>query len=480
MKTTSVKTSYIFNLINTGSGLLFPLITFPYSSRILLTDGIGQYQFFDGIIGYILLITSLGIPLYAVRELAMVRHEPLKRSKVATEILILHTLLTAIAYLIVFILAATVTKIKADLPLFLLQSASLLFSAIGVQWFYTAMEDFKYITVRSIFIKVLATIALFVFVKEKSDLLWYAAVNVGANVGNNIFNFLRLRKHISLQELDLRELDIKRHIRPSLKLFTLNLVISIYILLDTVMLGFIKNSDAVGLYTSASKLTKMSIGAITALGTVLLPRFSNYLSTGRKAEFIELGNKAISFTAALAFPMAAGLIILAHPIITVFSGETFAAAATTLQIIAPVTIFIGFGSLIGMQILYPQGKENLVIGATLAGAVTNLILNLLLIPVYSQNGAATASVIAELTVMTTALILGRKYLPFQFLTRQNLNYIIGTLIMGGAVYYIAGLVPHAWQKVLLGVPGGALIYFGYLAVCGDHFIKVVKKMICHG
>ncbi|MEF9986826.1 MAG: flippase [Bacteroidales bacterium] len=480
MRVASVKKNYILNLVNTVSGLLFPLITFPYASRILLAEGIGQVQFFDSIIGYILLISSLGIPLYAVRELARVRDNAQMRSKVATEIILLHTFLTIIAYFIVFIIAAYVTKIKADVPLFLLLSTSLFFTAIGVQWFYQAIEDFKYITIRSIFIKVLATIALFVFVKEKQDIMWYAGINVAASVGNNIFNFIRLRKYITLTGLYFSQLNIARHIKPSLKLFSLNLIISIYILLDSVMLGFLSGDQAVGFYTAASKLTKMSMGIVTALGTVLLPRFSNYISTGRNAEFIELGNKAISFTAALVFPMAIGLIILANPIIMVFSGPTYIPSVITLQIIAPITIFIGFSSLLGMQILYPQGKENLVIAATLSGAIINVTMNLILIPLYAQVGAATSSLIAEFVVVTMVLILGRKHLPFKFISLQNFNYIVGTIIMGIAVYYISTLNITAWIKLIIGIPTGVLIYFTYLAIRRDHFIKVVKEIIFNG
>ncbi|MEG0517904.1 MAG: flippase [Bacteroidales bacterium] len=479
MKTASVKKNYILNLMNTVSGLLFPLITFPYAARILLAEGIGQVQFFDSIIGYILLITSLGIPLYAVRELARVRDNPQMRSKVAAEIIILHTCLTVIAYLIVFIIAATVTKIKADVPLFLLLSTSLFFTAIGVQWFYQAVEDFKYITIRSICIKALAAIALFTLVKEKQDIMWYAGINVAASVGNNLFNFIRLRKYISLQGFHFSQLAITRHLKPSLKLFTLNLIISIYILLDSVMLGFLSGDEAVGYYTAASKLTKMSLGIVTALGSVLLPRFSNYISMGRTTEFIELGNKAISFTAALVFPMAVGLILLANPIILIFSGPSYIPAIYTLQIIAPITIFIGFSSLLGIQILYPLGKENLVIAATLTGAVVNVTLNFFLIPIYAQTGAAIASLTAESAVVIMVIILGRKHLPFHFITRQNFNYLIGTILMGTAVYFISRLQIEAWQKLLIGIPAGVLIYFSYLALCRDHFINVVKKMISH-
>lgn len=477
MKTASVKANYALNLINTVSGLLFPLITFPYASRVLMAEGIGQVQFFDSIIGYILLVTSLGIPLYAVRELARVRGDLYQRSKVATEIILLHGALTFVAYILVFIIAATVNKIKADVPLFLLLSSSLLFTAIGVQWFYQAIEDFKYITIRSIAVKTLAAIALFVFVKDKGDILWYAAVNTGASVGNNLFNFLRLRKHISVKILKFEDLDVKRHIRPALKLFAINMIVSIYILLDTVMLGFLSSKEAVGFYTAANKLTRMSLGVVTSLGAVLLPRFSNFISTGRYDEFKELGSKAISFTLALVLPMCAGLILLANPIITLFSGPTYGPSILTLQILAPVTIFLGFSGLLGMQMLYPQGKENLVMISSLSGAIINVVLNLILIPEMAQYGAAISSVVAECTVLLVVLITGYKYLPFKLFTKQNFVYLAATAVMSTIVYFITMQPMPAWKTIAVALPAGVAVYGAILIIFKDHFVKVVFKAI---
>lgn len=477
METASVKTNYLLNLINTVSGLLFPLITFPYASRILMAEGIGTFQFFDTTIGYILIITSLGIPLYAVRAVAKVRDNPVERSKTATEILILHALLTIAAYLCVFIVACTVSRIKADIPLFLIVSASLFFTAIGAQWFYQAIEDFRYITIRSVLVKIAAAAALFIFVKTKSDLLWYAAVNTGATVGNNLFNFFRLRKYISFKGFGLHELHPGKHLGRSLKVFPLNLIISVYLLLDVQMLGYLNTEASIGYYTAATKLTKMSLGIVTALGAVLLPRFSHLVHQKREAEFKDLGNKAISFTAALTLPMTAGLILLADPIILTFSGSGYRPSILTLQIIAPITFFIGFSSFIGMQILYPLGKENLVIAATAAGAAVNVALNFLLIPPFAQYGAAASTLAAECTVMASALIMGRKYLPFSFLSRQNFNYLVGTLIMGAAVWLISRWEAEPWKILVTAIPSGVCIYFGYLALCRDHFIKVGKEML---
>lgn len=300
----SVKHNFALNLANTISGLLFPLITFPYASRILLADGIGKIQFFQAIIDYICICTSLGIPLYAVRAVARIRDDRDLRSKTTIEILLLHSIFTVIGYIIVFILAETVIQIKTDIYLFLLLSLTLAFNTIGVAWFYQAMEEFKYITIRSLCVRLFSLIALFLFVNDKQDLYAYTIVLLVGTVGNNIFNFFRLNKYI---DVHFRNLNIWRHFYPALKIFTLSIITSIYVNLDSVMLGFLKNEAAVGYYAAAIRLTKALLGIVLSLGNVLLPCFSNMLNNGQFEQFKVLANKAVSFVIALSLPMTVGL-----------------------------------------------------------------------------------------------------------------------------------------------------------------------------
>ena len=474
---TSVKKNYVLNLINTISGLLFPLITFPYASRVLLADGIGKVQFFDSIIGYILLISSLGIPLYAIREVAKVRNDYREKSKVTVEILLLHCLLTFFAYLLVFVIAFTVDKIHADMPLFFLLSCSLLFTAIGAFWFYQATEDFVYITIRSVSIKVIAAIALFTLVKNRDDILWYAAINTCASVGNNIFNFIRLRRKIDVRLFSFGELNIARHLKPALKIFTLNMIVSISLQLDTVMLGFMKSDAAVGYYTAASKLTRMALAVLTSLGAVLLPRFSNYVSTGRLDEFNELAGKSFSYLVSIALPMVAGLILLAGPIIGVFSGPGYAPSVPTLRAIAPIILFVGISGFLSMQILYPMGKENLVIIVASCTTAVNILCNLILIPKYAQVGAAIASSVSEMCGMVVVIFIAGKYLKFSLFKLRQLNYIAGTLFMTAVVCFLGNANCSNLVKIALSVPCGIIVYGLYLLATRDYYAVTILKFI---
>ncbi|MCQ2327678.1 MAG: oligosaccharide flippase family protein, partial [Bacteroidales bacterium] len=185
----SVKVNYILNLINTGTQLLLPLITFPYASRILFAEGIGKVNFFTSIITYISLFTCIGIPMYAIREIARVRDDEKKMSQTATEILLLHAGLTMVGYIIVALLCLFVPRISAEVPLFLLLSLTILFTAIGCEWFYQGIEDFAYITIRGLIVKALGIIFLFCFVKTREDIIPYAFFTVFGVLGGNLFNF---------------------------------------------------------------------------------------------------------------------------------------------------------------------------------------------------------------------------------------------------------------------------------------------------
>lgn len=477
MTEVSLKRNFVLNLLNTVTGLLFPLITFPYASRILLPSGIGQVQFFQSIIDYIALCTSLGIPLYAVREISKIRNDKTLTSKISAEILLLHAMLTFGGYLIVLILISSVGKIQVDIPLFMLLSATLIFNAIGVPWFYQAVEDFKYITIRTVAIRIISLFALFILVKTKEDLLYYGAITVFANVGSNVFNFIRLRKFIDFSCFDLKSLNPGRHLKPALQIFVLNLIVSIYINLDSVMLGFLKNEQAVGYYSASTRLTKTILGIVTSFGTVLLPRFSNMIGNGQINEFNVLANKAVSFVIALSLPLSIGLGFMATPIIHLFCGPNFDPSILTLQLIAPIILFIGLSGIVGMQILYPQGKERMVIIATAAGAIINFTLNYLLIPQYAQYGAAIATTCAEFLVIAIMLIIGKRHLPFRLLTKQNREYVVASLFMTLFLAVILTFDLTDYQKILLGIPVSCIIYFFYLYWRKDIFVMQLKEII---
>lgn len=376
----SVKVNYILNLINTGTQMLFPLITFPYVCRVIEADGIGQINFFQSIISYISLFTCLGILMYAIREIARDRNDVVQMNRTAMEILLLHSMLTLVGYAIVAILCLTVPQIQVNIPLFLILSLTIFFTAIGCEWFYQGIEDFKYITIRGLIIKTVSVVLLFIFVKSKTDLLYYGCYTVFGVLGGNIFNFFRLRKYIHRENIIFSELHIKRHIKPVLKVFSFSVVTSIYLQLNTVLLGFLKNALAVGYFAAASKVMQMLLAMSACLGSVMMPRASHLIAENKEDEFNRLIQKSYDFTMAIALPMTIGLIFCAPSLITALCGVKFEHSILPSQIIAPIILMVAISNVFGIQVLFPKGKINIVTLCCGIGAVADLILNLCLIP----------------------------------------------------------------------------------------------------
>lgn len=463
----SLKTNVIFNFLNTITGIIFPVITFPYAARVLLPDGIGAVNFLQSIVAYIVLLTSLGIPMYAVREVAKYRDDIAKRNTVTVEITLLSLALCLGGYLLVWILGEFIPQIHSQLALFYVLSLTILFTSLGVNWFFQAIEDFRFITIRAVIFRLLAAAALFLFVKTKDDLLIYAFVTVGSTVGNNIINFVHLRKYIVLRQIPWSRLHVWRHLKPSLHIFVFNLITSIYVNLNTVMLGFIQGDSAVGFYTAGNKISHIVLSVVASLGVVLLPRCANLVENEHMDEFAAVTRKSYRLVQALSLPSTLGLILLASPIVITFGGSEFADAACVLAWTAPVIIFIGLSNVFGIQILYPLGKENLVIWSTVGGAVINFILNLFLIPYWSYTGAAISTFVAELTVLLIQVVWGYRYIPFPLFEKVNMNYLIASFVMAVVIFPLTLLLNDIWLVLILSVLVGGGIYAGVLWIMKD-------------
>lgn len=473
----SVKVNYILNLINTGTQMLFPLITFPYVCRVIEADGIGQINFFQSIISYISLFTCLGIPMYAIREIARDRSDVVKMNQTAVEILLLHSMLTLIGYAIVSILCLVVPQIQVNIPLFLILSLTIFFTAIGCEWFYQGIEDFKYITIRGLIIKSISVILLFIFVKSKTDLLYYGCYTVFGVLGGNIFNFFRLRKYIHRENIIFSELHIKRHIKPVLKVFSFSVVTSIYLQLNTVLLGFFKNALAVGYFAAATKVMQMLLQMSACLGSVMMPRASHLIAENKESEFNALIQKSYDFTLAIALPMTIGLIVCAPNLIMSLCGVKFENSILPSQIIAPIILMVAISNVFGIQVLFPKGKISIVTLCCGIGAVVDLVLNLCLIPFFSYVGTSIAYLGAEVAATISMYFIGRKYLPITYFKKNHLNYLLGCILMAIVLYAIADLQFSTISILILQGCSGIVVYFLVLCVRKDIFLTQVLSKI---
>lgn len=415
--------------------------------------------------------------MYAVKEIAKYRDDKALRDKTTVEIIFLSTALCLIGYVAVWVLAEFVPQIHRQAALFYVLSLTILFTAIGVNWFYQGIEDFKFITIRAILVRTLSAAALFVFVKSSSDLIIYAIIIVGSTVGNNVINFAHLRKHIDYSHIKRKQLDISRHIKPSFQIFILNLIVSLYIQLNSIMLGFMSGDEAVGFFAAGTKISHIGLTMIASIGTVLLPRCSHLIKSGDKEGFKSVIGKSIDLTLALSLPITIGLIVLAVPVTMIFCGAEYVDSIPVLYLNAPVIVIISLTNIMGIQILYPMDKVKLVILSVSGGAILNLIFNVLLIPKFGATGAAISTLIAETAVLIIQLICGRKFYPFKISRLLTPRYYICAALMGIMVYLATFALDSYALQLAIGLTIGVCTYVVMLICLKDPMIMEISMAL---
>lgn len=426
MKYMSIKHNFLMNAVLSVSSILFPLISFPYVSRILQPEGIGKVAFATSIVSYFSLFSQLGIPTYGIRACAKVRDDKKKLSKTVQELLIINISTTFIVYIIFMVLLAFVPKLHDERNLYFVISFSLIFNALGMEWLYKGLEQYTYITVRSVTFKLIALIAMIVLIRRKSDYVIYGGLSVFASSASCILNFIHSHKYVSLYPV--KDYHFKRHIKPTIVFFAMSCAVTIYTHIDSVMLGLMVDNSAVGYYDAAVKVKTALSGIVTSLGTVLLPRSSYYIEQGRREEFKTISTKAMNFVFLLSSPLMIFFIMFAKECIYLLSGSAYDSAVLPMQFIMPTILLIGITNITGIQILVPLGKEKVVLCSEICGALTDFIMNIILIPFLGVSGASLGTLAAEIVVLVVQFI-GLKGMVTEIFRGVSYGKIFGGLLI---------------------------------------------------
>lgn len=453
-KEKSLTVNFIMNIILSMSAFIFPLITFPYVSRVLLPIGTGKVSFANSIIAYFALFAQLGIPTYGIRACAIVRDDKEKLTKTVQELLIINTIISVLVYIVFIIALFTVPKMRSDSTLFLITSTTIFFNVIGVEWLYKALEQYSYITIRSIIFKFIGLILMFILVKNSSDYVWYGFITIFAASASNIFNFINLHKYVSLKPVG--NYNFKVHLKAVTIFFAMSCATTIYTNLDSVMIGFIKGATENGYYNAAVRIKSILVSIVTSLGAVLLPRASYYLENNYIDEFKKISKKAINFVILISIPMMIYFIMFAKESILFLAGDSYAKSIAPMQIIMPTLLFIGLTNIMGIQMLVPLGKEKYVLYSEIAGALIDLVLNALLIPRYGAAGAAVGTLVAEVVVW----IVQFKYLKNDIIPIfKTIRYplILLAAVISAAVAGLTKILD--WHPFFILVVS-AILYFG--------------------
>lgn len=482
IKIPSIKLNAVFNVAKTFLRLFFPLITFPYASRILLPEGIGMVTFASSIVDFFIIIATLGISVYGIRETAKVRDNKEELSKVTKEIFTINVISTVVAYALLFSAIFIVPKLAGYRSLLILISAKILFVALGLEWLFSGLENYRYITIRAFVFQIISVALLFLFVKSQDDYLIYASIAVISNVGSNVCNWVYSKKFIDFSIV--KKLDLSKHIKPIFVLFAMAAIANIYVVLDVTLLGFICGDREVGIYTTATKINRIVVQLVIAVGYVILPRLSYYLKNGDEKGFRDLVHKNFDVLFLFSVPAMIGLCILGYPAILAFSGKEFLDSVPVMQFLTPIVIITSMGSVIGTQTFVPMGRENLCLYGLTIGVITNILLNLILVPLYQVWGAAIATLVSQSVLSGVLLFWGRKIVDLKQVGRYFLLYLFNASVMGILVYICIRFIPGMWLSTGIAIFTGLLVY-GIMLILEKNrfvmdFLKAIQRRLSRG
>lgn len=466
----SLKLNAFFNVVRNVLRLIFPLITFPYVSRVLMPEGIGKVNFANSIVMYFYTIASLGIGSYGIREAAKIRNDRLALAKFTKEMLSINMVSTLVSYILLAASLVFVKKFESYRILIIVNSSSIILNTIGFEWLYSALEEYGYITLRSIIFQIVSLALTFILVRNSDDVVNYALVSVISNVGSNVCNLIHARRYLDLKTKV--KLEIKKHLKPIFLLFFSSIAITVFSILDTSMVGFIKDDVEVGYYTSASKIIRMIRDLFPAISTVMFARVSYYVGTKETQKIKEVTGQIFNLFYALSIPICMGFILLMKPILLLMCGSEFLPAVAVGQVLAPLVILSSISGYLSGAVLISFGREKIYMYVEVGAALLDIVLNFAFIPKYGALGAGIATLITELVMFIVFHISVKNEISGVKIKKALVQYIISSVIMALVVYMEIKYLPLSpILQILLGAVSGALIYFVILVIMKNEFLQ---------
>lgn len=469
LRNKSVKGNAILNIIRQLCNTILPLVTFAYATRVLQVENYGRINFCSYNVSYFTLIAGLGISTYAVREAPAIRDNPNKIKKFISQLFTINILATIVSYILLSIALVIWHPTEEYYYLVIIYAFSIIFTTIGVDWFFHIYEEYLYITVRTIIIHIVQIVLVFILVKGPDDTNIYAMIMVGTVGALQILNFIVARKRTRFGFTS--KLDIKIHLRPILLLFANSVLIVIYLNSDITMLGFIRGDSDVGIYKAAVNIYQAVKSLLNAIYVVTIPRLSYYLSHDQKDNYNKLANQVLDTLITLIFPALVGLFFVSRNVILLISGETYLEAVQPLQILSISLIFASIGGFFVNGILIVNKNEKRVLQATIISALANICLNIILIPRIGATGAAFTTMIAELIVAIMAYTNAKNFVVFSITKRTLISVFIGCVGIAFICWISNRVFSSVFLATFISVLGSITFYFVVQLMIRPYFVK---------
>lgn len=473
----SIKKNYAYNTLNQILRIFISIVSIPYISRVLGATNIGIYSYTNTIASYFILFIILGLDNYGNREIAKIKKNKILLNHVFTEIYFMQLIIGLIVIFVYYIYLIYITdKYKI---IFIVQSVYVISAIIDINWAMCGLEAFKFTSLRNCIVNIINLILILIFVKSPNSLLLYTIIMSVGSIVNNITAWLYIRKYINFVKVEVN--DIVKHIKPNLILFIPIVAVSLYKMMDKVMLGLMASIEQVGFYENSEKIIKIPTVLISSLGTVMLPHMTSIYSDGKNTKASEYLERSLYIAMIISTSLCFGIMSISREFVPVFYGKGYEVCILIYLILLPCCVFLAFSNVIRTQYLIPRGKDKQYIKAVIMGAVVNLMINFVGIPRFGAVGAAIGTLIAEITVCSCQAIEVRTEIPIKKYIHRCLPFISLGCIMFAILYMVDFGVSNIVQifiKVILGILiyiVGLLCILSFREIYGVD-IKSLKRM----
>lgn len=381
------------NLIAQGllavTQVLFPLITLPVITSAIGAKGYGMVSFTDSIAQLTILLSSAGIPLYGIREIASNADSFISRSRIFKELFIIQSLLLIPAVALVMLIS-----ISVSLPqqLVFLAIANVILSSISCEWFLQGTDLYVKIAIRSIIIRVIGIILVITLIKNESDYILYYAILVSMVLLTSIFNLKVILSKISLTKC---QTNLNRHFKRLGWVYGSYLLASLLAVTDTLLLGLISTDEAVGYYSLGYRIIRLVAMFILSLGVVFITKFSDFKTQANPVRINKFQDIAINIVLLTSLPLMIYFFIFSPEIVLFLGEDQFEETILVVRILSIVPLFLGLSHFAGVQFLLSHSRERIYFYFLAVGLIVNILSNILLIPVIHHVGAAISNLLAE-------------------------------------------------------------------------------------
>ena len=422
----STQKNVFYNILFALAQVLLPLITFPYLARTLGPAYLGTLNFAESIARYFVLLAAVGIPVYGVRMIAKHSDNKIELSKTFLELFLINLIITSVLAIGFGFSIFFIPKLYADSVLFTWSLAFFFCQTFLFEWFFAGLNQFKFIALRYFFIRIIFILSVFIFIKTNADYSKYMVLQVGASILVALVNIKYILKYIILNKSILSALNLTKHIEPLLTLFLTIFSISIYLSLDTVLLGFLADNESVGYYSSVLKLNKIIIAILAAVSAAMFPKITHLYQSGEIQKFTEIIRKGFYFIISMGIPIMIIVMGCATQIVFIILGNGYERSVLPLQISAPLILIVSMSSIFGFQILNALSKDKEILKSAIIGMVLSIGLTFMLVSKFKEIGEAITILITELAVCGAFIYFSKKHYSIKLL----LPLIIEQLLAG--------------------------------------------------